>query len=200
VCGALGGAAAVLVVDDALPPAGAIPATGSFARQAIPLAGSGPGGGFGSVSLQIPDDAAGYGRVLFGRWYVSDPGAAGGVAASPPFVFRIFGPHGAGAAVPLSVGGAPRDPRRFDSAPNPFATATTVRFDLARASRVRLAVFDMSGRRVRRLFERPLAMPGAYAVVWDGRDDQRREVAAGVYCCRLETDRESRAVRIVRVR
>ena len=201
VYGAVGGAAAVLVVDDAVPPASQVPGTGSFARQAIVLAGAGAGGGYGSVTLAIPGDAGSYGRTLFGRWYVNDPGAAGGVAASAPFRFRIFGPHGAG-VIPaaLAVDAMPRVPAPLQASPNPFTSDTAVKFELSRASRLRLAVYDLNGRRVRELFERPIAMPGQYSIAWDGRNDAGRAVAAGVYFARLETEREVRMGQVVRAR
>jgi cytochrome c peroxidase len=89
---ALGQAQAVLVVDTNDPGAGpAIPQFGSFARVSVQLAGAGAGQGFGSVSLQIPNTAALVGATFVGRWYVSDPNAAGGVAVTPAFRMTIFG-------------------------------------------------------------------------------------------------------------
>src|SRR5207253_2573064 len=92
VSNALGGAPAVLVIDSNDPGTGpGIPATGSFARVSINLSGSGAGQGFGSVRLQIPNSSALLGSTLFGRWFVSDPNAAGGVAVAPAFKITIFG-------------------------------------------------------------------------------------------------------------
>ncbi len=92
VSNALGGAEAVLVIGDTDPGnTSNIPAAGSFARNVVVLNGSGAGSGFGSVSLQIPDDAFYVGRTYFGRWYIADPGAANGVAVSQAFRFTIFG-------------------------------------------------------------------------------------------------------------
>jgi cytochrome c peroxidase len=202
VTGGTTGAEAVLVVDAAEPPLGAgIPAAGSFARQSIVLESGSTGAGYGSVTLAIPDDPALYGRVLYGRWYVSDLGAPGGVAASPAFRFQIFGAHGAG--VPLAGVGTPRagdgTSRLQASQPNPFATRTLVRFDLFRPAGVRLAVFDVAGRVVRHLYERASASSGAYAVTWDGRDDSGRAVEGGLYFYRLETGNDTHTVRVVRV-
>jgi hypothetical protein len=89
---ALGQAQAVLVIDKNDPGTGpAIPATGSFARATIQLAGFGSGQGFGSVSLSIPNDAALIGSTFFGRWYVNDVNAPGGVAVTPAFRMTVFG-------------------------------------------------------------------------------------------------------------
>ncbi len=92
VSNALGGAQAVLVIDTSDPGAGpAIPATGSFARLSLTLSGSGAGQGSGSASLLIPGNSSLVGQSFFGRWYVRDSAAAGGVATSPAFRFTVFG-------------------------------------------------------------------------------------------------------------
>ena len=98
VSNALGGVGAVLVINETDPGATTtIPASGSFARVAVTLQGSGAGNGYGSVSLAIPNNPAMVGKTFFGRWYVADAGAAGGVAVSQVFRFTIFGE----ASVPL---------------------------------------------------------------------------------------------------
>ena len=89
---ALGGAQAVLVIDSNDPGAGpSIPATGSLTRVTVQLSGSGAGQGWGSASITIPNTQAIVGATFFGRWYVSDPGASGGVAVSPAFRMTVFG-------------------------------------------------------------------------------------------------------------
>jgi len=89
---ALGGAQATLVIDKNDPGAGSgVPAAGSFARVTVPLAGTGAGKGYASATMVIPNEAALFGATLFGRWYIADPAAAGGVAVTPAFKFTIFG-------------------------------------------------------------------------------------------------------------
>jgi cytochrome c peroxidase len=88
----LGGANAVLVINSTDPGNTAvIPASGSFARVALQTQGTGAGNGYASVSLAIPNNPALVGQTFFGRWYVTDPGAAGGVAVSQTFQFTVFG-------------------------------------------------------------------------------------------------------------
>lgn len=198
--GALGGADAVLVIDEAEPPAsGGIPESGSFARVSTTLQGTGSSDGYGSVTLSIPDDPQLYGKTLYGRWYVSDAAASGGVASSPAFRMQVFGTQGAGLPLAASLPSSPRTLRLYAGQPNPFPASTTLRFDLFAASRVKLAVYDVSGRTVRNLYSRAAAMPGAYAVTWDGRDDAGRDVPGGMYFYRLDTDRGSETERVVRL-
>jgi hypothetical protein len=67
------------------------------------------------------------------------------------------------------------------SEPNPFAGSTTIRFAVPAAGTVRLAVFDLAGRRVASLLDetRPA---GEHAVTW-----QAAGVPSGVYFVRLES-------------
>ncbi len=87
----LGNTQAVLVIDSNDPGAGSfIPGSGSFARVTVNLNGSGNSGGSGSVSLQIPNNPALNGKTFFGRWYVTDNGAANGFSVSKAFRFTLF--------------------------------------------------------------------------------------------------------------
>ena len=69
--------------------------------------------------------------------------------------------------------------------PNPFNPITTIRYDLAEASRVRLVVYDLLGRVIRTLVDTEQTA-GSYRAVWDGRNDAGEAVASGIYLYRLE--------------
>ncbi len=71
------------------------------------------------------------------------------------------------------------------AAPNPFNPRTDVRFELARAGRARLTVFDPRGHLVRVLADGDLPA-GPHVVTWDGADASGRPAASGVYFLRLE--------------
>ncbi len=77
--------------------------------------------------------------------------------------------------------------RLVGNAPNPFNPRTVVAFDLARGGPVRLDVYDVRGRLVRRLADSVFAA-GRHVVTWDGRDGRGAEPASGIYFCRLHTD------------
>lgn len=70
------------------------------------------------------------------------------------------------------------------SEPNPFNGTTRIRFDLPVAVRVRLDVFDLTGRRIRTLVDGP-GDAGYHSVEWNQRDDSDRRVSPGVYIYRL---------------
>ncbi len=73
----------------------------------------------------------------------------------------------------------------LDNYPNPFNPSTMLTYTVPReASRVRLAVFDVAGRRVRLLVDGVQA-PGTYEAAWDGTEAGGAPVASGVYLARL---------------
>lgn len=84
---------------------------------------------------------------------------------------------------------------RLSSAPNPFNPTTTIAFVAPRTGRATLSVYDVSGRRVRTLYDGPLGA-GDHEIRWDGRDDARRPLASGVYVARLEVPGESTPLRM----
>jgi hypothetical protein len=65
--------------------------------------------------------------------------------------------------------------------PNPFAHQTRIAFALDRAGPAELRVLDLAGRRVRVLAPGQSFGQGPQAVTWDGRRDDGRVAAAGVY-------------------
>jgi hypothetical protein len=75
--------------------------------------------------------------------------------------------------------------------PNPFNPSTTIRFSLARAGEVQLAVINVLGQKVRTLID-GYYPAGTHSVVWDGTIDGGQVAASGVYFYRLISGAESR--------
>jgi hypothetical protein len=75
----------------------------------------------------------------------------------------------------------------FQNYPNPFNPLTTVEYSLANAGRVEIAVFDVGGRRIATLVDAQKA-PGRYRAIWDGKNESGRQVASGIYFCRMRAD------------
>jgi hypothetical protein len=69
--------------------------------------------------------------------------------------------------------------------PNPFNPQTQIRFSLAEASQVELAIYDVKGQKVRSLVGGQLPA-GPHAVDWTGVDDTGRGVASGMYLLRMQ--------------
>jgi hypothetical protein len=70
--------------------------------------------------------------------------------------------------------------------PNPFNPRTTLTYVIPESGPVRLAVYDIRGRLVRTLVNRP-ETGGEHEVVWNGRNNGGVEVGSGIYFVRLET-------------
>ncbi|MBC8367036.1 right-handed parallel beta-helix repeat-containing protein [bacterium] len=75
--------------------------------------------------------------------------------------------------------------------PNPFNPRTDIRFELPGAAVVRLSIYDVSGRLVRGFIDGELIDAGRHSVIWDGRDDEGRELSSGIYFTRFEAAGES---------
>jgi len=86
-----------------------------------------------------------------------------------------------------------------DPTPNPFNPATELSFTLDRAGTADLAVFDLSGHKVRTLASGTFGA-GPHAVTWQGRDDAGRAMPAGVYFARLVTAGGVRSVKLMLVK
>jgi uncharacterized protein (TIGR03437 family) len=93
-------------MDETDPGSAGVPESGSFTRRSVTVEGAGAGQGYASVSLTIPNDPALAGKTLFGRWFVSDAGAANGVAVSAAFRMTVFGTAAPTAVVLSSVSAA----------------------------------------------------------------------------------------------
>jgi hypothetical protein len=108
---------------------------------------------------------------------------------------RVLGPSvaGAGADPPALVdgpvrlhGAIPTETRLDRPFPNPTNGALTIPFSLAgrHAGRVTVEVFDVRGRRVRRLTNGALS-PARYQLQWSGLDGAGERIAPGIYFVRL---------------
>ncbi len=71
--------------------------------------------------------------------------------------------------------------------PNPFNPRTSIRFALPSAAHVKLEVYNILGQRVSVLLDEWREV-GHHTVVWDGRDNNGRGVASGVYFYRIEAE------------
>ena len=71
--------------------------------------------------------------------------------------------------------------------PNPFNPQTTIRFALPQKSQVSLNIYDITGQLIRNLISEKKEA-GAYSVIWDGKDDNAKSVASGLYLYQINTE------------
>jgi hypothetical protein len=82
--------------------------------------------------------------------------------------------------------------------PNPFVQSTELAFTLADGGRVRIEVFDVTGKRVATLGDRFLPA-GRHRVTWSGRGSSGQPVPSGVYLIRVDGEGVHQTRKVVRV-
>ena len=71
--------------------------------------------------------------------------------------------------------------------PNPFNGIAHIRYSVTKPCRVRLAIYDVTGRLVKRLVDKPHKR-GVYSIAWDSTNDHGVTVGAGLYFVNLKVD------------
>jgi hypothetical protein len=64
--------------------------------------------------------------------------------------------------------------------PNPFNPSTTIKYQIAEPSFVRIAVYDIMGRKIKELLNESKPA-GYYEVVWNGSSENERSTSTGIY-------------------
>jgi hypothetical protein len=82
--------------------------------------------------------------------------------------------------------------------PNPFHGATTLVFTVQEETEVTVDVFDLTGRRLRRLVDRNFEK-GTHHLGWDGLDDRGRRTRPGVYFYRVTAGGTTEVRKLVRL-
>lgn len=68
--------------------------------------------------------------------------------------------------------------------PNPFNPSTTIRYSLGKDAMAKLDVYNLKGQKVISLFSGQ-QKAGTHSLIWNGRDENGRSVASGIYFSRL---------------
>jgi hypothetical protein len=85
--------------------------------------------------------------------------------------------------------------------PNPFNPETRMGFSVTEAGPAVVTVFDLTGRRIRVLFDGEIRIPGVQRdLVWNGTDGAGNPASSGVYLVRLQQGRrvDTRRMQLVR--
>ena len=98
-----------------------------------------------------------------------------------------------GAPMTTGVESEPALPKEFavvNNYPNPFNPSTTISFTLPNTGRAELAVYSITGQKIRTLLSGPMTA-GSHSAVWDGKDDAGKAVSSGVYIAQIRSGRQT---------
>ncbi len=91
---------------------------------------------------------------------------------------------------PVSLESPVKLVRLAQNHPNPFNPATTIKFNVAREGHVDLAVYDLSGRRIKTLVSESCGK-GEHSISWDGTDNSGTRVPSGMFFYRYVSGGET---------
>jgi hypothetical protein len=85
-----------------------------------------------------------------------------------------------------------------DTFPNPFSEKITITYSLYTPCHIDISVFDVTGRRIIRLFN-GVKGAGVYRTDWDGRDSGGERVSSGMYFVKISSGAQIRFQKILLV-
>ena len=105
------------------------------------------------------------------------------------FTYRFFGSSGnliSSGSVSLFDSPLPSQFALHQNSPNPFNPVTTIAFNIPEPTYVEIAIYDLLGGKVRTLVSKEMS-PGFHSAVWNGKDDEGRLVASGMFIVRMSS-------------
>lgn len=79
--------------------------------------------------------------------------------------------------------------------PNPFSTRIVIQYELPRAERVHIIIYDISGKKVMDL-DRGYRSAGTHTLWWNAKDGNGHPMSGGIYLIRIQTDNSVKTTRI----
>lgn len=80
--------------------------------------------------------------------------------------------------------------------PNPFNPSVNIAFSLAKAAEVRVEVYNLRGQKVKSLHRGELT-PGNHQMIWNGKDDNGKGVASGLYLARIQSGKAQQTIKLM---
>jgi len=90
----------------------------------------------------------------------------------------------------------PKEFALFPNYPNPFNIETVIKYALPTESDVKLTIYNILGQKVKTLVEEHES-PGYKTVFWDGKNDEGKVVASGIYFYRIEAGEFTQSKKMV---
>ena len=80
--------------------------------------------------------------------------------------------------------------------PNPFNPSTTIKYGVTDQSKVEINIYNLKGQKIRSLVQES-KNPGTYSIVWNGNDDNLRQVSSGIYLIRMNAGGKTTQQKVV---
>ena len=90
-------------------------------------------------------------------------------------------------AIAGEIGLQPGQFKLHQAYPNPFNPTTTLKYEMGSAGPVSINVFDVSGHKIRSLYN-GIQIPGLHKVRWDAKNDNGRSMSSGVYLFKVNVN------------
>jgi hypothetical protein len=136
-------------------------------------------------------------RILFSQVIVSDVGLL--IIAVDSYSGDVVDWALVTKSQPTDVRLAAPATRLHPGMPNPFNPFTTIPFEIAHPTQVRLDVYTVHGRWIRALTDRKYDA-GTHRVIWNGADHAGQSVASGTYVVRLRTSAATHTIKTTLLR
>jgi hypothetical protein len=131
----------------------------------------------------------------------------------PPgvYIYYVTAMYGSYESLPsneveVTVTGSGTDPENIPfvtnlegNYPNPFNPTTTIKYSLIENSKVELTIYNLKGQKVKQLIKNQLST-GQHSVVWNGRDENNKQVASGVYFYKLKTENYEKIKKMILIK
>lgn len=87
----------------------------------------------------------------------------------------------------------------YPNFPNPFNPTTTIEYELFQHMHISLYIFDILGRRIKKLVDEHQEA-GQYSVYWNSRSDDGDQVPAGLYFCKMAAEDYEDTIKLLLVK
>ena len=123
-------------------------------------------------------------QTITGTWTITATDGEFNIPAQSIFALTID----ATALSVLSTIALPETFTLYQNYPNPFNPTTFISYDLPKKADVIVSIYSLAGQLVRQ-FNPGTQEPGHYSLYWNGLNDQKSQVSAGVYIYQIQADK-----------
>ena len=138
-------------------------------------------------ALKVPLERIEFSGTLMGTFYLADLELVTAAKGRPA------------TAVVEEQAGLPTQFALEQNYPNPFNSSTVIRFSLPQHDLVDLVLYNLAGQEVANLAS-GRREAGTHTLSWDGRGEDGRELASGVYLCRLQAGQQMETRKLLLLR